>query len=118
MSSEDSLREDEHREDKRGCSRRSSRTPGLLDSDSMSEDGDVRDSEKPEWSEEEHGTKVSTLMCPWPLMITPFQHDMCGPQLTKREMREDMKSVRRLEDPDPDMELNSTLVFKFHKVGI
>ena len=123
MSSEDSSGDDEHSEDKRGCFRRSPRTQGLQDSDldRMSEDGDVRDSDesdKPEWSEEERGTKVSTLMCPWPLIITPFRQDTCGPQLTKRELREKMMSARRLDDIDHNMELNSALVDKFQKVGI
>ena len=76
-----------------------------------SKDRDVQDldkSDKPErLEEEERGTKVSTLMCPWPLMITPFRQDMYGPQLTKR----------RLDDVDPNMELNLALIDKFNKVG-
>ena len=58
--------EDFSGEDKRGRSRRSFRTPGLRNSDSdrVSDDGDLDESDKAEWSEEERGTKVSILMCP------------------------------------------------------
>ena len=31
---------------------------------------------------------------------------------------EEMKFARRLDDVDPNMELNSALIDKFHKVGI
>ena len=77
MSSEDSSGKGEHSEDRRGHSRRSPRTPGLRDSDSdsASKGGEARGSEesdKAEWSEEDRGTKVSTLICPGPLMITMF----------------------------------------------
>ena len=43
---------------------------------------------------------------------------MCGQQLTKRELREEMKSAGRLDNVNPNMELNTALVDKFHKVGI
>ena len=117
MSSEDSSGEDKHSKDKRASFRRSPIIPGLRDSDldSMSKDGDVQDSDEsdnPEWSEEECGTKVSTLMCTWPLMRTPFRQDTYGPQLTKRELKEEMKSSRRLDDIDLNMELSSALVDK------
>ena len=77
MLGEDSSGEDEHSKDRRGRSRRNSRTPGLrdLDSDSLSEDWKVQDSDgldKAEWSEEECSIKDSNSMFPWPLMITTF----------------------------------------------
>ena len=56
---------------------RTPRTPGLRDSESDSaskggEDPGSDESDKAEWSEEERDTKVNTMMCPGPLMITMF----------------------------------------------
>ena len=47
----------------------------VADSDSASEGGEVHgsdESDKIEWSEEGHGTKVCTLMFLGPLMVTAF----------------------------------------------
>ena len=47
----------------------------------------------------------------------PSQH-LCGAQLSKREMEEELKACRRLDEIDPNMELNPGLVTKYHKVII
>ena len=107
----------------RGCSRRSSKTldPRDSDSDSVSEDGEVHDLDEPEKakrSEEDQGTKLNILMCQCHLMITTFLTGHVWPTAHKREMREEMKSAGRLDNVNPNMELNTALVDKVHKVGI
>ena len=43
---------------------------------------------------------------------------MHGEQLSKEELREEMQSLKRLDDIDPYIELNSELIRRFHKVRI
>ena len=43
---------------------------------------------------------------------------MHGEQLSKEELREEMQSVKRLDDIDSNLELNLELIRRFHKVRI
>ena len=41
-----------------------------------------------------------------------------GRQLTREELRGEIKGAKRIDDIDPNIELNPVLVSKFHKVGM
>ena len=44
----------------------------------------------------------------------PCFKDTHGDQLSKEELREEMQSAKRLDDVDPNLELNPELITKFH----
>ena len=44
--------------------------------------------------------------------------DACRPQLTKEELWEEMRVIKRLDGIDPNLEINPGRIDKFHKVGI
>ena len=44
----------------------------------------------------------------------PRFQDTHGDQLSKEELREEMQSAKRLDDVDPNLELNPELITKFH----
>ena len=44
--------------------------------------------------------------------------DMCGPQLSQKEVREELMMVKRLNNVDCNMELNPELINKFPKVSL
>ena len=41
--------------------------------------------------------------------------DLCGAQLSKRDLREELKLVKRVDDISPNIKLNPELIAKFHK---
>ena len=115
--------EDEDAEGRESRDRRSSRTPGLQESDSdngsREEDGqDTDESDKAIESEEDRATKVNIMMPQVSDNNNYIIADKCGPQLSKRELREEMKSAKRLDVIEPNMKLNPALIARFHKVRI
>ena len=42
--------------------------------------------------------------------------DLCGAQLSKQDLREELKLVKRVNDIKPNMKLNPELITNFHKV--
>ena len=52
------------------------------------------------------------------MKITRQLQDTYGPRLFKKELREEMKSAKRLDNVDSNMELNPALCDRFHKVRI
>ena len=115
MSSEESSED----EDRRGSYRRSSRTPGLRESysESESEDEDVRnsdESDKAEGSEEDRGTKVSLVVTLVSVDDNLLVQDTYGPQLSNKELTEELKFAKRLDNVDPNMELNPVFFLIFY----
>ena len=44
--------------------------------------------------------------------------DVHGEQLSKEKLREEMQSTKRVDNIQPNLELNSELVRRYHKVRI
>ena len=123
--------EKEESQSQRNTSGRRSKTPGLQESDSEErswEEEDRGSEEEETRSKDDRVAKASRMITRFTaiskdlwfssLISEDFRWLLNTDKLSKEELMEEMQSAKRLDDVDPNLELNPKVITKFHKVRI